>query len=107
VKNVHDTHLNGKKKLGLVVHTCHPSDSRKPKIRGSQSRPTWAKGERPYLQNNESKTGWLLGSRGRASALQSTRPKVQTPAWKAKKKTKRNKLKELLTTKERSPSKMT
>jgi hypothetical protein len=45
-------HLKGKK-LGMVVHTCHPSDGGKIKTGGSQSRPVWAK--RDYLQNNQSK----------------------------------------------------
>jgi hypothetical protein len=35
-------HLNGKK-MGMVVHACHPSYRRKLKIRGLQSRLVWAK----------------------------------------------------------------
>jgi hypothetical protein len=31
------------KMLGLMVHACHPSYSRKHKIEGSQSIPAWAK----------------------------------------------------------------
>jgi hypothetical protein len=33
------------KKLGLVVHTCYPIDSRKLKIKGWWFRSTWAKRE--------------------------------------------------------------
>jgi hypothetical protein len=33
------------KKLGLVVHACHSSNSRKTKIGGSQSSLPWAKSE--------------------------------------------------------------
>jgi hypothetical protein len=35
-------HLN-RKKLGMVVCTCHPSEDRKHKIGGSWFRLTWAK----------------------------------------------------------------
>jgi hypothetical protein len=31
------------KKLDMVAHTCHPSNGRKHKIRGSLSMPTWTK----------------------------------------------------------------
>jgi hypothetical protein len=31
------------KKLGVVTHACHPSNSGKPKIGDPQSRPVWAK----------------------------------------------------------------
>jgi hypothetical protein len=34
--------LSTEKKMVMLVHACHPSDSRKLKIEGSKSRPTWA-----------------------------------------------------------------
>jgi hypothetical protein len=53
-------HPNGRK-LGMVEHICHPTDSRKlKKIGGSQSRLTWAKGK-SYFQNNQSKKDWRNG----------------------------------------------
>jgi hypothetical protein len=35
-------HLN-RKKLGMVLYTCHPRDGRKPEIGRLQSPSTWAK----------------------------------------------------------------
>jgi hypothetical protein len=48
-------YLNGKK-LGMVVHACHPSYGRKLKIGGSESRPAWAKSE-SLSPNNQNKKG--------------------------------------------------
>jgi hypothetical protein len=38
-----------RKKLSLIVCACHRSNSRKLKIGGSQSWPTWAKSETLFL----------------------------------------------------------
>jgi ribosomal protein L31 len=44
-KKVHETHSSTekKKKLDLMMHTCHPSYFGNFKIGGSWSRPAWAK----------------------------------------------------------------
>jgi hypothetical protein len=42
-------HLSGKK-LGVVVHACHFSNSRKLKIEGSLSTPAWRKRETLFLK---------------------------------------------------------
>jgi hypothetical protein len=55
--------LNGKR-LGMVVHTCQPSDGRKLKREDSWSRQK----VRPYLQNNKSKKGLRYGSSSKAAA---------------------------------------
>jgi hypothetical protein len=44
-------HLSGKK-LGVVVHACHFSNSRKLKIEGSLSTPAWRKRETLFLKKN-------------------------------------------------------
>jgi hypothetical protein len=44
------------KKLDVVAHACHSSNSRMRKIVGSLSRPAWAK-MTPNLQNYQSKKG--------------------------------------------------
>jgi hypothetical protein len=51
-------------------HGMHlsPSYGGKYKITRLQPRPAWAKRVRPYFKNNQRKTGWKLGSRGRVSA---------------------------------------
>jgi hypothetical protein len=59
------SHLN--QQLGVMSGACHPSEVRKPKIGGWQSRQTWTK-VKPYLQNNQSKRGWRHGSSHGASA---------------------------------------
>jgi hypothetical protein len=43
-----------RKKLGMVVHACHPSYCGKHKLGGSWSRPAWAKW---YLKNNQREKG--------------------------------------------------
>jgi hypothetical protein len=44
------------KKLGVVAHACHSSNSRKLKLGGSWFRPPWAKSKSLPL-NNHSKNG--------------------------------------------------
>jgi hypothetical protein len=67
-KKVCKSHLNikkeKKKNLSAVVHACHPSNSGKHKIGGSQPRLTWAD---VYLQNNQNQKGYRHGSICRAS----------------------------------------
>jgi hypothetical protein len=53
-------HLNRKKKLGMVAHTCHSSEGRKCKIGGLQW--AWERIAKPYLQNNQIKKGFMCGS---------------------------------------------
>jgi hypothetical protein len=63
-KSLQDPHLNGQK-LGLVVHTPHPSCNSKYKIGGSWSRLWPGQKEKPYLQNNQNKRDWRCGSSSR------------------------------------------
>jgi hypothetical protein len=53
----------------VVDHTYHPSNSKKHKIGGIQSRPAWAK-VRPYLKDDQRKSGW------RCEAL-NPKPRIQ------------------------------
>jgi hypothetical protein len=50
------SHLNVKE-LGMVIPTCHPSYSRKPKLEDHGSGQAMQKA-RPYLQDNQSKKDW-------------------------------------------------
>jgi hypothetical protein len=50
--------LNGKK-LGRVVSPCLPSNSKKLKIAGSQSRLAWAKRETPISKITRGLEEWL------------------------------------------------
>jgi hypothetical protein len=52
--------ISVEKQLGVVVHTCYPSYSRKQKIGGSQPRPAWAKAK-PYLQKRTVGVAQVVG----------------------------------------------
>jgi hypothetical protein len=47
----------------MVVHTCHPSYGKKPKIGGQQSSLSWAKSETFF--SKIIKKGWRRGSTGK------------------------------------------
>jgi hypothetical protein len=53
------------KKLGVVVHACHPNNGEKHIIGqlGQKKKKT-----RPYFQNNQSKKGWRCGSNNRTAS---------------------------------------
>jgi hypothetical protein len=54
-------YLNGKK-LYMVVHACHPSDSRKLQTGGLQYSLAWAKKQDPISKITTAKKGWRYGS---------------------------------------------
>jgi hypothetical protein len=55
--------ISTEKDLGVVAHTCHPSNDRKPTIEELQTRLAWAKTEN-LSPNNQSKKVWKCGSSG-------------------------------------------
>jgi hypothetical protein len=65
-------HFNGKN-LDMVVQAWHPSEGRKHKTGGSQSRSVWTKSKIPSLNNQ---IGWLKCLN---SSLASSKTGVQTP----------------------------
>jgi hypothetical protein len=74
------------KKVGVVVHTCHPSNDRKCKIGGSELRLAWAKKQNPICKISRAKRAG-----GMAQAVEHLPSRVQIPGTSRKRGNKKEK----------------